>query len=215
MEEIRQEDSKVEVTGVEAKHYDTFMNIITLGTYPSFIKKAIKDMNLEKGEKVLDLGCGTGRNDCLMLEYVGNEGIITGIEIGKEMKERFLFNCNKPNINLIDERIDNPLNLKMEYDVAFISFVLHGFIQSKRDIIIDNVLNNLKPDGRFSILDYNEFDIDKAGFFTKFAIRKIECPLAEDFINRDWKSILKNRGFSKFKEKYYYKRRVRLLTAFK
>ncbi len=214
MKEFTQNDSKVEVTGTEAKYYDILMNIITLGTYPSFIRKAIKEMNLQPGETVLDLGCGTGRNDCLMLKYIGDNGSITGVEIGKEMKEKFLTNCNKPNIELIDKRIDSPLNLKKKFDVAFISFVLHGFIQEKREAIIENVKNNLKPEGRFSILDYNEFDVDKSGFFTKFAIRKVECPLAEDFIIRDWKSILEKKGFKKFEESYYFKKRVRLLTAY-
>ena len=213
MKELTQKDSKVEVTGSEAKYYDTLMNIITLGTYPSFIKRAIKDLNLTKGENILDLGCGTGRNDCIMLKYIGEEGSIAGVEIGKEMKEKFLENCNKPNIRLIDKRIDEPLDLDRNFDVVFISFVLHGFIQKKREIIIENAKKVLKPGGRFSILDYNEFDIDNSGFFTRFAIRKVECPLAEDFINRDWKSILKKSGFSKFEEKLYFKGKVRLLTA--
>ena len=105
MRELTQKDSKVEVTGSEAKYYDTLMNIITLGTYPSFIRQAIKDLNLKKGEDVLDLGCGTGRNDCIMLKYIGEDGSIAGVEIGKEMKEKFFENCDKPNISLIDKRI--------------------------------------------------------------------------------------------------------------
>ncbi|MCK4890015.1 MAG: class I SAM-dependent methyltransferase, partial [Candidatus Aminicenantes bacterium] len=205
MRELTQKDSKVEVTGTEAKYYDTLMNIITLGTYPSFIKRAIKDLNLTKGESILDLGCGTGRNDCIMLKYIGEEGSIAGVEIGKEMKEKFLENCDKPNIKLIDKRIDEPLDLDRKFDLVFISFVLHGFIQEKREIIIENAKKALKSGGRFSVLDYNEFDVDNSGFFTRFAIRKIECPLAEDFINRDWKSILEKSGFSKFEEKFYFK----------
>ena len=109
-------DSKVEVTGTEAKHYDKLMNIITLGTYPSFIRRAIKDLHLTKGESILDLGCDTGRNDCLMLKYISEEGSITGVEIGKEMKEKFLKICNKPNIRLIDKRIDEPMDLDRKFD---------------------------------------------------------------------------------------------------
>ncbi len=215
MKELTQKDSKVEVKGKEAKYYDALMNIITLGTYPSFIRKAIKDLNLAKGESILDLGCGTGRNDCLMLKYIGDEGLINGVEIGEEMKKKFLENCNRPNVELIDKRIDEPLGLERTFDLVFISFVLHGFIQEKRERIIENAVKVLEPGGRFSILDYNEFDVDNSGFFTRFAIRKIECPLAEDFILRDWKSILKKSGFSKFEEKFYFKGKVRLLTAIK
>jgi demethylmenaquinone methyltransferase/2-methoxy-6-polyprenyl-1,4-benzoquinol methylase len=52
--------TKVEVKGLEARHYDFFMNLLTLGLYPGFIKKAIAGMELQPGEAVLDFGCGTG-----------------------------------------------------------------------------------------------------------------------------------------------------------
>ncbi len=215
MKELTQKDSKVEVTGFEAKYYDILMNIITLGTYPVFLRKAIKDLNLKKGEEVLDLGCGTGRNDCLMLKYTGEKGSITGIEIGKEMTKKFKKNCSQPNVELINKKIDEPLELDKKFDLVFISFVLHGFIQQKREIIIENARKALRPGGRFSILDYNEFDVENSGLFTRFAFRKLECPLAEDFIVRDWKSILQKMGFKISDEKYYYKNKVRLLSAIK
>jgi len=212
---LTQDQSKVEVTGFEAKHYDLLMNIITLGTYPFFIRKAIKSIGLKKGESVLDFGAGTGRNDCLMLKYIGREGKITGLEIGEEMSEKFRKNCNYPNVNLLNKRIDEPLEFEKEFDTVFISFVLHGFIQEKREIIVKNAYNALKEGGKFVILDYNEFDPDKAFFIAKYAIKNLECPLAEDFIRRDWKKILTNFGFKSFRETFFYKKYVRLLIVYK
>ena len=212
---LTQDQSKVEVTGFEAKHYDLLMNIITLGTYPFFIRKAIKSIGLKKGESVLDFGAGTGRNDCLMLKYIGREGKITGLEIGEEMSEKFRKNCNYPNVNLLNKRIDEPLEFEKEFDTVFISFVLHGFIQEKRGIIVKNAYNALKEGGKFVILDYNEFDPDKAFFIAKYAIKNLECPLAEDFIRRDWKKILTNFGFKSFRETFFYKKYVRLLIVYK
>ena len=212
---LTQEQSKVEVTGFEAKYYDILMNVITFGTYPFFIRKAIKSIGLKEGESVLDFGAGTGRNDCLMLKYIGEKGKITGLEIGKEMSEKFKKNCDYPNVKLLNKRIDEPIGIESEYDTVFISFVLHGFIQEKREIIIDNAYKALKDNGKFAILDYNEFDPDKAFFIAKYAIKKVECPLAEDFIRRNWKSILKEKGFRSFKEFYFYKKYVRLLIAYK
>ncbi len=212
---LTQDQSKVEVTGFEAKYYDMLMNIITLGTYPFFIRNAIKSIGLKKGEKVLDFGAGTGRNDCLMLKYIGKEGKITGIEIGEEMSEKFKKNCKYPNVTLLNKRIDEPLGIDREYDTVFISFVLHGFIQEKRDVIIDNAYKALKEGGKFAILDYNEFDPDKAFFIARYAIKNIECPLAEDFIKRNWKQILSEKGFKSFNEAFFYKKYVRLLIAYK
>ena len=215
MQELRQEDSKVEVKGFEAKYYDILMDIITFGKYPSFIRKVIKDLNLKRDDKVLDFGAGTGRNALLMREYV-DKGEIVALEIGEEMKEQFKKKCSSfSNIKLLDRRIDEPLDFKEEFDVVFISFVLHGFIQEKREIIIQNAFNALKKGGRFAILDYSNFDVDSAPWYVKFAIRKVECPLAEDFIKRDTKKILKDFGFDRFEENFYFKNFVRLLQAYK
>ncbi|WP_281951846.1 class I SAM-dependent methyltransferase [Nitrosophilus kaiyonis] len=211
---LSQDMSKVEVKGFEAKFYDRLMDIITLGYYPFFIRKVIKDLGLKVGDKVIDFGAGTGRNALIIRKYVGNKGKIVGVEIGKEMKEQFIKKTkNFENIKLIDQRIDEPINLNEKFDVVFISFVLHGFIQEKREIIIKNAYNLLKEDGVFAILDYNNFDVDRANFLVKFAIRKVECPLAEDFIKRDIKTVLKNFGFKNFDEYFYFRKYVRLLKA--
>ena len=215
MGKFKQEQSKVEVKGLEAKFYDTFMNVFTFGSYSSFIKRAIEALNLSEGEYVLDFGSGTGRNDCLMLDYVKERGRVMGVDIGEEMISQFRKNCCFPNTGLMEQRIDEPLGIDREYDVVFTSFVLHGFMQEKREIIIDNAFKALKDNGRFAILDYNEFDVDNSSWFVKFLIRKAECPLAEDFIRRDVKAVLKNRGFISFKEYYYYRNHIRLLVAYR
>ena len=211
---LTQDMSKVEVTGFEARFYDRLMDIITFGYYPFFIRKVIKDLNLQRGDKVVDFGAGTGRNACLMRRFIGDEGKIVALEIGKEMQEQFVKKCKKyKNIKLFTFRIDEDLPYKEEFDVVFISFVLHGFIQQKRQKIIQNAYKALKSGGRFAILDYNNFNVDKANPIVRFAIRKVECPLAEDFIKRDTKKMLQKYGFDNFKEHLYFKNYVRLLQA--
>ncbi len=211
--EISQEDSKIEVKGWVAKHYDILMNIITFGSYPFFIRNVIKNLELKKRYKILDFGAGTGRNTCLMLKYLGENGRVLGLEIGDEMIEQFKRKCSYKNAAILKKRIDEPFKLNEKFDLVFISFVLHGFIQEKREIIIKNAYNNLKKGGKFAILDYNEFNLDEANFIVRHFILKIECPLAEDFIKRDWKKVLEKIGFKNFKEKLYYRGYIRLLIG--
>jgi len=212
--EFSQADSQVEVKGFEAKYYDKLMNIITFGWYPKFISKVIKDLELKEGEKVADFGAGTGRNALLMHKYIGKDGAIVGFEIGKEMKEQFLQKTkNIKNITLNDSSILNEPKQEGVFDLIFISFVFHGFTQENREKILKNAHKLLKSGGRLAILDFNEFSVDNAPFYIRFGIRVLECPLAEDFINRDLKEMLQKSGFSDYKEKKYFKNYLRLAIA--
>lgn len=209
----KQSDSKVEVKGYEARHYDLMMNVISVWTYPSFIRQVVKDMNIQPQDKILDLGCGSGRNICLMTKYLSNQGKVLGLDIGSEMLEQSETRCKQfPNVEFKNQRIDEVLPYENEFDKVFISFVLHGFVQEKRLQIIDNARCALRPGGEFIILDYNEFDLKQSSLLARLAF-KVECPLAADFISRDLKGILLEKGFEEFKTTTFYKGYVRLLTA--
>jgi demethylmenaquinone methyltransferase/2-methoxy-6-polyprenyl-1,4-benzoquinol methylase len=207
------EDSKVEVTGLEARYYDLLMNVVTGGTYPFFIRNAIREMQIQPGDRILVFGSGTGRNLALMDGYLDGDGEIVGLDIGPEMLEqaRRRFEGH-PYIQIREQGIDEPLPYQESFDKVFISFVLHGFVQDDRLKIIANAQRALRPGGEFIILDYNEFDLQQAIWPVKIAF-KLECPLATDFIGRDWQSILREQGFDAFRSYPHYLGYVRLLAA--
>ncbi len=110
-------ESRVEVTGKEARLYDMGLNVITFGTYPFFIKKVIKQMNIKPNDLILDMGSGTGRNICIMRRYLSKDGYIMGLDIGKEMLFISRKRCkNFKNVKVLERRIDIPLNLNMKFD---------------------------------------------------------------------------------------------------
>ena len=195
----------VEIGDFEAKIYDRMLDFLSLGKYTKLINKVIAYMRIKPDDKILDLGAGTGKNACIISKYLST-GKVIGLEISKEMQRQFLKRknlCKK--IDLLPYRIENPLPFKEEFDKVFISFVLHGFTQENRIKILVNALRALKPEGYFYIFDYNNFDIDYSPFFVKYLVRKVECPLAEDFINRKLKKMLAENGFTEMEEKIFYK----------
>ncbi len=209
-------ESGVELNPFLSRYYDKLMKILSAGKYSGFIKKAIADMNIESSDKILDFGCGTGSNACLMINYLSEEGGITGLDISEIMEEQFKKNCSKyPNAEFINQRIDIPFDLNKKYDKVFISFVLHGFPQNIRENIIRNAFNHLKSGGKFQILDFAEFDMNEMPFYYRLPFKWGECPYAFDFIKRDLKEMLKKEGFTSFDEKFYFKNYARLLTAVK
>ncbi len=206
-------DSGVELNPFLASYYDVIINIATLGIYHRFIHRAINKMNIQPRDAILDLGCGTGRNACIMKRYLGHEGRITGIDLSPVMERQFKKKCREPFITFARRRIDLPFSLSERFDKVFISFVIHGFPHKVRQTILANVYNQLKPGGLFFILDFAEFDINEMPFFERFIFKSIECTYAFDFIERDWKQILAGYHFSRFEESFYIKKYVRLLQA--
>ena len=151
-----------------------------------------------------------------MRNYLSSNGEIIGLDISNEMINQFKEKCKKySNVKILNKRIDLPLDYKEYFDKAFISFVLHGFPQQVREVIIHNVFNALKKNGIFFILDYNSFSLDKSPVYIRFLFRLIECPYAYDFIKRDWREILLSNGFNNFEEHLFFKNYVRLVKIVK
>ena len=208
--------SKVEVTGFEARHYDLMMNVITGGTYPFFIRRAVRDMHIQTQDHILILGSGTGRNACLMHRYLSAEGRIVGLDIGEEMLKQARWRCRgESNVSFEKQRADVTLPYQGEFDKVFISFVLHGFVQEDRLRIVHNAYQALKPGGAFQILDYAHFDPERSGWLIRMIFGRLECPLAADFARRDWQAILRAQDFDRFEAQHYYFDYVQLLSAYK
>ncbi|MCK4352262.1 class I SAM-dependent methyltransferase [candidate division WOR-3 bacterium] len=206
-------ESKVETKGFMARHYDTILDLATLWRYSLMIKKCIKLIGIKPTDKILDLGTGTGKNAYLMLQYLLRKGKLIGVDISWEMISQFKKRCAEfPNAKIINARVDKSLPFREKFDKVFICFVLHGFPQVVREIIIKNAFNLLKNSGRFLILDYNEFSIP---FYLKIPFTLFECPYMFDFIKRDWKKILANYGFSHFEEHFLFGKYVRLIKVMK
>jgi len=204
--------SKVEVKGIEALMYDKLMIILSGFSYDRFIKKVIEDMKIGKDDKIIDFGSGTAKNICLINKYTNN--LIVGLDIGAEMLYVSKKRCRKhQNVRIFYHDIRSKTPFMEEFDKAFISFVLHGFIDSQRNEIIKNVYESLKPKGKFCILDYNEFDLSKKNPFVRWVFKYGECPLASEFVNMDLKEKLTKAGFKRFEEHLYYSNLVRLLIA--
>jgi ubiquinone/menaquinone biosynthesis C-methylase UbiE len=207
-------ESGVELNPFVSKYYDKMMNILSFGKYKGFIHRAIRDMHIQKEDAILDFGCGTGRNACLMRQYLGEKGFITGLDISDIMGSQFKKNCAAyDNTEFLNQRIDLPFHLEKKYDKVFISFVLHGFPQNIRENIIRNAFDHLKPGGTFNILDFGEFDMHAMPFYYRIPFQKGECPYAFDFIERDLKMMLSDQGFDAFEEHLYFKNYARLMVA--
>ncbi len=206
--------SRVEVGPTEARRYDLFMNVISLGYYPYIIRSVVEKMDIEPGQSILDLGSGTGRNDCLMAKKVGPKGKVLGLDISNEMLGLSRKRCQPyPNVSFKEKRIEAPLTYQEEFDKVFISFVLHGFENHHKIEIIGNAYQALKPGGTFYVFDYNEFDIRRLWFPLRWAFVHGECQLALEFLKLDLKEMLSSQRFTRLEEQLLLRGHLRLLKA--
>ena len=208
--------SKVEIGPGGARYYDFSLDLLSLGQYSHLIKGVIEKMGIKPNQSILDLGSGTGRNDCLMAEKVGAQGRIVGLDISDEMLSRARKRCGRyPNITFKKQRIELSLPYKEEFDTVFISFVLHGFENEQKLQIIHGALQALKPGGTFYILDYSEFDLERVWLPLRWVFTHWECQLAVEFLKLDIKEMLQSQGFTDSEEEFFFKGYLRLLKTVK
>jgi demethylmenaquinone methyltransferase/2-methoxy-6-polyprenyl-1,4-benzoquinol methylase len=140
-----------------AKKYDTGNKLISFGTHLAFKRKALLELNLKPGEKLLDLCTGTGDMAFLAAELF--PGIqVTGVDFSPEM------------IDIADERADkNPLlrsRLKFlvadapdlpfeddEYDGAVVAFGLRNI--PDKAAFFEEAFRVLKPQKKLVVLEFS------------------------------------------------------------
>jgi ubiquinone/menaquinone biosynthesis C-methylase UbiE len=96
--------SKVEVGPTGVRHYDLFMDVISLGYYPHLIKRVVDKMDIKPRHSILDFGSGTGRNDCFIARKIGTNGSILGLDISREILSLSRKHCQAyPNIKFTEQ----------------------------------------------------------------------------------------------------------------
>ncbi len=117
-----------------------------------FYRPFIKDFELKGNEHVLDFGCGGGVESRFLLEYLGEGGRLTCVDLSdywiKRAKERLKKYSNVVCIQGDIRKLDIPDN---SCDVVFTIHVIHDISPSDRRSTIDALARKLKPGCPFYI----------------------------------------------------------------
>jgi demethylmenaquinone methyltransferase/2-methoxy-6-polyprenyl-1,4-benzoquinol methylase len=203
-----------EFRGSAVRHYDLVMDLLLLGRYQAFIEQAIRRMDLRKGDSILDLGSGTGRNIIVMLESLGSRGRVVGVDSSLDMVQQARERCRAyPQVTFLRQPIEERLPFHDEFDKTFVSFTLHSLEDEDKERVLANARRALKPSGMLWILDFNEFDLARQWLAFQCVFRRIECELGIEFLSLDLKGMLARHGFGGFVSYPFLLNHVRLLGA--
>ncbi len=138
-----------------AKYYDRFMQLYRLMGFriDDYRCRAVELLQLKKGDRVVELGCGTGLNFSHIIEQIGPQGQLIGVDLTPGMlacaQER-IEHFGWENVELVQSDIE-------EYNFPegvnkVLSTGVFGFLV-EYDRVIETVAHALVPGGRLAILD--------------------------------------------------------------
>jgi ubiquinone/menaquinone biosynthesis C-methylase UbiE len=111
--------------------------------------RLINKENIKDSMSVLDAGTGTGRNLPLIRKCVGENGLITGVDISEGMLSRACHYERHSNVNIIHSNIYDYTPVK-RYDIITISYVL--CVVPEPNSLLEHLKGLLKPDGKLLLL---------------------------------------------------------------
>ncbi len=146
----------------------------------------IKELQVSKGMKVLDVGCGRGDLSNRLLEIVGSTGSVIGVDIDKLNIEHAQENAKKEkkrNLKFICADIDSSMQFQEQFDVIFGRRVL-VYLKDPKQTISD-LTKFLRTNGKIGFQEHDSSATSKSS---------TPMPLHDKVNNWVWETIIKEGG---------------------
>jgi len=139
-----------------ANRYDLVVQIMALGQAGRLRRKTIEFARIVPGERVLDVGCGTGELALHAKERAGSAGLVCGLDAAPEMIEVARRKAARQRAE-VDFRVG--LVEQMPYpdgsfDVVLSSLMMHHLPADLKPRALAEIRRVLKPDSRLVIVDF-------------------------------------------------------------
>jgi demethylmenaquinone methyltransferase/2-methoxy-6-polyprenyl-1,4-benzoquinol methylase/phosphoethanolamine N-methyltransferase len=137
------------------RRYDWVVQIMALGQAGRLRRKTVDFAQIAPGERVLDVGCGTGDLTLRAAERAGSAGQVCGIDPGPEMIETARRKAAHAHVTVdfrvgVIERLPYP---DASFDVVLSSLMMHHLPADLKPIGLAEIRRVLKPTGRLIIVD--------------------------------------------------------------
>jgi ubiquinone/menaquinone biosynthesis C-methylase UbiE len=138
-----------------SRRYDFLMGIVTLGREQAFRQRIADLARLQPGERVLDVGCGTGMLAMVTKERVGETGRVSGIDPSPQMIARANRKAVRSDLAIdfqvgVIEQLSFP---DQSFDVVLSTFMMHHLPDDLKRRGLAEIARVLKSGGRLLVLD--------------------------------------------------------------
>lgn len=171
-----------------ARYYDLGLALSSFffGGERRIRERALKHAGLREGERVLDVGCGTGTAAFLMAEHVGLNGEVIGIDLSEKMLERGkrkLAKAEMRNVTFLRANAEDIPFPDESFDKVTFFAVLHEMNHEGRVNASKEVCRVLKPGGRVLISDLGVPETWMGRLLMK-AVLLVEGETAKEMVRR-------------------------------
>lgn len=161
----------------------------------NLITKGIKLLSPSPGERILEIGSGTGTGLAFMREGLTNQGRAVGVDLSRKMLEHSQKKTRELKALTFHIQADGaylPLE-GAQFDGVFSSFTLELFSVQEIAIVLQEIKRVLKPSGRLTVVALAQKPQNMAVRFYELAHRLF--PVAIDCRPIPLIKILKENGF--------------------
>jgi ubiquinone/menaquinone biosynthesis C-methylase UbiE len=134
----------------------TWYDLIARGSERQFREKGLELLCVALGEKVLEVGCGTGHSLLALSKQVGPTGRVFGLDLSDGMLMQARSRLNRSGAGnwamlLCGDAAHLPFPAD-SFDALFMSFTLELFDTPELPLVLTHCLRVLKPGGRMSVV---------------------------------------------------------------
>jgi ubiquinone/menaquinone biosynthesis C-methylase UbiE len=163
----------IETTGRvlhRAAGYDFLIWLLTRGRERRFREHLLSFARLQRGESVLDVGCGTGTLAIAAKHHVGPTGRVDGIDASPQMIARARKKARKADVD-ITFHLASAEALPFadaQFDVVLSTVMLHHLPRRARQLCAGEIRRVLKPGGRLLVVDFGPRSRERRTFIGHF-----------------------------------------------